>query len=163
MKMSRRAKRMDRHHKRGKGRAAINMVSLMDIFTILVFFLLVNSSTVQTIPSTKALKLPTSTAERTPRETVAILVNNTDILVQGRRVAAAEEAIQGEDDVIPDLLKELTYLASRADEAPEGGNITIMGDRLIPYQLLKRIMITCTRANYTNISLAVMQKPARVE
>ena len=53
MVRSGRAKRMEKHHKRNKSTAALNLVSLMDIFTILVFFLLVNSSDVETLPSTK--------------------------------------------------------------------------------------------------------------
>jgi len=167
MKMSRRAARMERHHRRGKGGAVIQLVSLMDIFTILVFFLLVNSSSVQTVPSTKTLKLPASTAERTPKETVAILVNNADILVQGRKVADTGDALRLESDVIPDLLTELNYLSRRnrqtAADTGAAGNITIMGDKEIPYLLLKKIMITCTKANFTDIALAVMHKQPKVE
>ena len=66
MKMSRRAKRMDRHHVRNSRHPRFNMISLMDIFTILVFFLLVNSAEVQ-VTSTKAIKLPESVAEEKPR------------------------------------------------------------------------------------------------
>ena len=66
MKMSRRAKRMDRHHKRNKGRAVLNLVSLMDIFTILVFFLLVNSGEVQVLPNAKALSLPPNRSRKRP-------------------------------------------------------------------------------------------------
>ena len=64
MQMSRRALRMERHHKRHRSRGGLNLVSLMDIFTILVFFLLVNSSEVQTLPNAKDLELPESIADR---------------------------------------------------------------------------------------------------
>lgn len=159
MKMSRRAKRMERHHKR-KRVALINMVSLMDIFTILVFFLLVNSTTVQNVPSSKTLQLPVSTAEKTPKETIVVMINNQDILVQGRKVADVAESLAATDDLIPGLLEELSYQAqrSRQDGGRGAGEITIMGDRQLPYLLLKKIMVTCTQAEYTNISLAVMQK-----
>ena len=89
MKMSRRAKRMQRHHKRLKGGAAINLVSLMDIFTILVFFLLVNSSDVQNVPSTKDVILPESVAEQKPKETIFIVVSEKDLLSRGSWAAAA--------------------------------------------------------------------------
>ena len=69
-----RAARMERHHKRHKRSTALNLVSLMDIFTILVFFLLVNSSEVQTLPNAKDLVLPESVAEERARETVVVLV-----------------------------------------------------------------------------------------
>ncbi len=161
MKMSRRAKRMQRHHKRAKSGAAINLVSLMDIFTILVFFLLVNSSDVQNVPSTKEIKLPESTAEQRPKETLFIIVSETDMLVQGRPVASVKEVLDSTDNIIAPLQKELEYQASRSNTPAEEEarrEITILGDKRIPYRLLKKIMITCNSVNYNNISLAVSKK-----
>ncbi len=158
MKMSRRAKRMQRHHKRSKGGASINLVSLMDIFTILVFFLLVNSSDVQNLPSTKDIQLPKSVAEQRPKETIFILISDTDLLVQGRPIARVQDILSNSDNMIPALKKELEYQASRSNipaEKEARREITIMGDKNIPYRLLKKIMITCNSVNYNNISLAV--------
>ena len=86
MKMSRRAKRMERHHKRGRRLPGFNLIALMDIFTILVFFLLVNSSDVEVLPNTKSLKLPESVANKKPEETLVVMVNDKDILVGGTYV-----------------------------------------------------------------------------
>lgn len=160
MKMSRRARRMQRHHGRLKG-GSINLVSLMDIFTILVFFLLVNSSDVQNIPSTKNVQLPESIAEQRPRETLFIVVSDTDLLVQGRKVAAVNEVLGSEENVIAALREELEYQAGRSGipaEQEARREITILGDRHIPYRLLKKIMITCNSVDYNNISLAVAKK-----
>ena len=106
MKMSRRAKRMDRHHKRNKGRAVLNLVSLMDIFTILVFFLLVNSGEVQVLPNAKALVLPESKAIQEPKETLAVMVNRDEILVQVDRSGAPPFLL------ILDLLQDVHNLGS---------------------------------------------------
>ncbi len=163
MKMSKRAKRMDRHYQRAKRAMPLNMVSLMDIFTILVFFLLVNSSTGEVLPSTKSIKLPESIAEQKPKETITIVVTARDILIQGRRVADVTEAINSSNAVIAGLQDELQLLTGSRLRTQQGGEpfngeVTIMGDKDIPYQLLKKIMVTCTKASYGNISLAVMQK-----
>ena len=154
---------MEKHHKRNKGAGALNLVSLMDIFTILVFFLLVNSSDVQTLPNAKDMKLPESIAEKKPEETVTILVGRTDILVQGTPVAKIEEvmAIKGND--IPALREALLsqndrVLRREARDDIAGREVTIMGDKDIPYRLLKKIMATCTNSDYGQISLAVLQK-----
>lgn len=159
MLASRRAQRMERHHKRGRA-SPINMVSLMDIFTILVFFLLVHSSDVESLPSTKSIKLPESVAEKEPKRTVVVTVSEQNILVQGRRVASVAEALNGADDTIEGLRAELEHQAKRmlnpGDKTPR--EITIMGDKEIPYRLLKKIMLTCARASYDNISLAVLKK-----
>jgi biopolymer transport protein TolR len=165
MKASRRAKRMSRHHARTKRSASLNMVSLMDIFTILVFFLLVSSSSVQDLPNTKKIQLPESVAEQLPKETVVIVVGEDDIVVQGRKVASVREVMGKQRGEIAALKEELTRLAGRrlgtapsVDGKPVIREVTIMGDKEIPFKLLKRIMLTCTKASYSNISLAVMRK-----
>lgn len=161
MKMSRRARRMSRHHKRKKGIVAFNMVSLMDIFTILVFFLLVSSSDVEELQNSKDIRLPESTAEIKPKATLLILVNNKSIVVKGRKIVSVPDIMSNTDPVIPLLQKELLYQADKFKRANPGekftGEITIMGDRRIPYQLLKKIMVTCAKSSYTKLSLAVNQ------
>ena len=163
MKMSRKAKRMERHHRRNKGHAVINIVSMIDMLTVLVLFLLVNSGNMQNLPSTKSVKLPESIAQKAPKESLVVAVNNEDIIAQGRKVASVPEAIASDDDLIPGLLNELDYQAkrNRSVRRPEGGDITIMGDKQIPYVLMKKIMVTCTKAGFTNISLAVIHKAAK--
>lgn len=161
MKMSARAKRMDRHHKR-RVLPGINLVSLMDIFTILVFFLLVNSSS-SIQPSTKDIQLPKSIAEQPPRETLNIMVTETEILVNGRLVTRIADALNTSQEKIPALEQELRYQASRRPLPPnEEGvverDVTIMGDKQIPYRLLRMIMMTCSQNEFSNISLAVMKR-----
>jgi len=164
MKMSRRAKRMERHHRRNKGHAVINIISMIDMLTVLVLFLLVNSGNIQHLPSNKAVKLPESTALKTPKETIIVSVNNQDIVAQGRKVASVDEVLASNDEIVPALLEELEYQARNSIRTADGsapGEITIMGDKQIPYALLKKIMKTCASANFTNISLAVMHKVAK--
>jgi biopolymer transport protein ExbD len=166
MKMSRRAQRMQRHHTRMRSGGGLNMVSLMDIFTILVFFLLLHSSDVEVLPSAKAVKLPESLAEKYPKQTVVVVVNDQEILVQGRRVASVPEVIATQGEVIETLKTELDHQATlgigirktQGSDAKTGREVTIMGDKEIPYRLLKKIMVTCVRASYDNISLAVLKK-----
>ena len=163
MKMSRKAKRMERHHRRNRGNAIINIVSMIDMLTVLVLFLLVNSGNMQNLPSTKSVRLPESIAQKSPKETLVVAVNNEEIIAQGRKVASVPDILATNDNIIPALLKELVYQARRnrnINEA-EGGDITIMGDKQIPYVLMKKIMITCTKAGFTNISLAVIHKAAK--
>ncbi|WP_192870742.1 ExbD/TolR family protein [Agaribacterium haliotis] len=161
MKKSKRTKRMERHHRRAKKTSKLNLVSLMDIFTILVFFLLVNSSDVEVLQNDKTIKLPESVAEKKPEDTLVVVVSKEDILVGGRKVASLK-TIMDVDAEISGLKKELDYLASRnpyADEEAEkaGRDINIMADKDTPYKLLKKVMATCAKAEFRNISLAVSQ------
>jgi len=163
MVKSGRAKRMAKHHKRNRGAGALNLVSLMDIFTILVFFLLVNSSDVETLPNTKDLQLPESIAEEKAKETVVILIGEEDIIVQGTPVAKVADVMKIKGNDIPALREALVsqndrVLRREAQENIEGREVTIMGDKEIPYRLLKKVMATCTASDYGQISLAVLQK-----
>jgi biopolymer transport protein TolR len=145
----------------------MNLVSLIDIFTILIFFLMANSG-VEVLTSSKAVKLPESTVQKAPKETLTIVVNNQDILVDGRRVAAVADFLNSEDDVIGPLKAELDLLATvrksvRSTASKDGGEtksqaITILGDKDIPYRLLRKIMVTAARANFSDISFAVQHK-----
>ena len=161
MKLSPVQKRAERQG-RNRSLVDLNLVSLIDIFTILIFFLLANASEVEVLPSAKAVRLPESTAEKSPKETVVVVVSNEDILVQGRKVASVEEAMKTEGDLIAPLKAELDYHAGRQlirkENEPKGKAITIMGDKEIPYRLLRKIMVTCARANYSDLSFAVIQK-----
>ena len=162
MEQSRRARRMGRHHKLRK-QSPLNLVSLMDIFTILVFFLLVSSSNTQQLPSNKDLKLPTSVATKVPRETLVIAITADQILVQGRKVADVEAAINTAEPLINGLQEELEFHTQKvrltAEQDQQAGfPVTIMGDENIPYELLRKILATCRQANYTQIAFAATQK-----
>ena len=163
MVKSGRAKRMAKHHKRNRGVGGLNLVSLMDIFTILVFFLLVNSSDVQTLENQKDLELPESISELKPEETVVITIGSSDILVQGSPVANIEEVMAQKGNDIPALREALLsqndrVLRREALDDISGREVTILGDKDIPYRLLKKVMKTCTDSDYGQISLAVVQK-----
>jgi biopolymer transport protein ExbD len=150
-------------HRRLGRNAGLNLVSLMDIFTILVFFLLVNSTDAESLPSAKSIKLPESVAQQKPKETLIIMVTNTDIVVQGHKIESITSAISSNDVIIASLKDELEHQASRSETAnsansPLGKEITVMSDKNIPYKLIKKIMMTCVSSKYTNISLAVVHK-----
>jgi biopolymer transport protein ExbD len=163
MRKSARAERMERRHDRGKKGVALNLVALMDIFTILVFFLLVNSSDVETLPNAKDIQLPQSIAETKAKESVVILISEEDILVQGSPVAKVADVMKLKGNDIPQLRQALMsqndrVLRRETQDDIADREVTIMGDKDIPYRLLKKVMATCTMADYGQISLAVLQK-----
>jgi biopolymer transport protein ExbD len=148
MKYSRRAKRMQ------------NMVSLMDIFTILVFFLLVNATSTQVLPSPKNIVLPEAAAEKLPARNLVIAVDERVIRLQGKAIVTVKDALKGDKNSIKPLFIALRNASVTVKDIADKKGVTIMGDQEIPYQLLKKIMLTCAGAEYTNISFAVNQKAA---
>jgi len=179
MKPSLRAKRKARHHKRLGKTSKLNLVALMDIFTILVFFLMVNQSEVRVLQNTKDLKLPVSVAEQLPYENIVISVLKDAVLVQERLIWTLPKATtntnantngtlsaQSVEDLVNALKSELTYQTNKRPELSEqeethGRAVTIIGDATVEYDLLKQIMAVCAEANYRNMSLAVEQIAAK--
>lgn len=160
LKLSSRSKRME-HFNGLHSRSGLNLVSLMDIFTILVFFLLVSSGA-QQLPNSKDITLPTSVTDNVPKETLIIAITKTDILVQGEKVAAISDLLEENETIIASLEKELKFQASKRQfskiESDTRRTITIMGDENIQYQLLRKILATCRQAGYTTIAFAAFQK-----
>jgi len=137
----------------------MNLVSLIDVFTILIFFLLSGTSGVELLASPKAVKLPESFTEKAPKETILLVVSGTEILVDGRKIASVADVMATQGDLIEPLKAELDLLAKRvivrAENQEKGQAITIMGDQTIPYQLLRKVMYTSARANFSDVSFAV--------
>lgn len=141
----------------------LNLVSLMDIFTILVFFLMVNASEVEILETTTAIKLPDSISEDEPEERVSIEVSNNELLLQGVVIGSVPEILERNEPMINELVVELNKAQSDTVSADAPGKVTIMGDKSLPYELLKRVMLSCQTANYRQIALAVNQVTTQSE
>ena len=164
MRNTRRIKRM----KRNRGKISkMNLTSLMDVFTILVFFLLVNSGSVELVEAPKDVKLPESVEEAKPRETVVISISPEDVLVQGRAVARVEDILAGEQATLDPLAARLAELKENivgpaTMNVAESQEVTILADKSVPFIVVRKIMSACTGEGYENVSLAVIQKPTQV-
>ncbi|MEX2149207.1 MAG: biopolymer transporter ExbD [Steroidobacteraceae bacterium] len=163
MKTSRRIARMARNKRPS---AMLNLTSLMDVFTILVFFLLVNSATVEVLQQPKQITLPDSVVEAKPRETVVIFVGKEEVLVQGvpvARVADIQASDGAEIEPISVRLAELSesVIGLSTQAVAESQEVTVLADKSVPFSVLKKIMATCTGQGYTRVSLAVVQKSAQ--
>lgn len=140
----------------------MNLVSLIDVFTILIFFLLSNVGGVETLASPRAVKLPESVADKAPKETVMVVVTGNEILVGSKVVSTVAEALAVDGDLIQPLKAELDLQAARQvirkENEADSKRLTIMGDKDIPYRLLRKVMYTGARANFSDVSFAVRQR-----
>ena len=162
MSMSNRARRMAEHHLRHRADATLNLIPFIDILTVMVAFLLVYSTEVEVIQNTKGVEVPQSIAQTSPRQSVVVMITKTDLFVQGERITSVAEIRANPAPIIPALHDALMrpMLVGRELSARDlaAREITIMGDKALPYDVLKKVMRTCTDADYGKISLAVLQK-----
>lgn len=160
MRNSRRIKRMGRNRRKI---SKMDLTSLMDVFTILVFFLLINSGSIEILDSPKELSLPESRVETKPRETVVIFISPTEVLVQGQLVAMVDEILENRKSVLDPIAARLAQLkenviGTNTLTVSTSQEVTILADRSVPFIVIKTIMSTCTGVGFENVSLAVTQK-----
>lgn len=160
MKNSRRMRRMARNRQKV---TKMNLTSLMDVFTILVFFLLVNSASTEVLETPKQITLPASVVEEKPRETVVIFVSPTEVTVQGETVAFVADILATDGQNIASIGERLAQVDSqvigiKTQTVAERKEVTLLVDRSVPFQVVKKVMSTCTSQGFGRISLAVLQK-----
>jgi biopolymer transport protein ExbD len=164
MRNRRRIKRMSRNRVKI---TKMNLTSLMDVFTILVFFLLVNSGSVELVESPKDVTLPESFEESKPRETVVIFVSPENVIVQGHVVAYVADILDDKEAALDPLAVRLAELkeniiGTATMVVAETQEVTILADKDVPFIVVRRVMSACTGEGYENVSLAVIQKPTQV-
>ena len=160
MNESRRMRRMERNNKKGEG-LGLNLIPMMDILTVLVLFLLFHSFNGE-MPEQR-IELPDSVVETRPRETLAIVVNPEAVLIQGAPVVRTSELFEDRIGMVVQIKERLEELEREiGTTVPESKEITLLADKSIPFKVLKKIMSTCTASGYGRISLAVVQKVAKI-
>ena len=160
MNESRRMKRMERNNRKGEG-LGLNLIPMMDVLTVLVLFLLFHSFNGE-LPEQR-IELPVSVVETRPRETLAIVVNPEAVMIQGAPVVSTSELYEDRIGTVVQIKERLEELERDIGiTAIESKEITLLADKTIPFKVLKKIMSTCTASGYGRISLAVVQKVAKI-
>ena len=161
MSMSNRARRMAQHHARHKADAELNLIPLIDILSVMVAFLLVYSTEVEVIQNTKGIEVPESIAQTQPKESVVVMITRDQLFVQGELVANVADIKSSATPLVEALrekLKAPRIIGDIGEKDLANREITVMADKSLPYEILKKVMATCTDADYGKISLAVLQK-----
>ena len=165
--MSSRARRMLSHQLRNKADADLNLIPMIDILSVMVSFLLVYSTEVEVVQNTKGIEIPESISQQKPKETVVVMLTKDELFVQGELIAKLSEVQASPDLIIAPLrlaLKRPTLVGTAmTDKQIAEREITVMADKTIPYEILKKVMSTCTDADYGKISFALVQKEKSVD
>lgn len=142
---------------------SLNLTSLMDVFTILVLYLLVNQGTGTEVTPPDSIKLPDSIVEMTPRKTLVLAVDKVAIYIDNQPVAMVADIMDSKQDNIESVRVEMMRIRNEtanlsAEAEANSKEVTIASDRNVPFKVLKKLMSTSSNAGYTKISLAVNQK-----
>ena len=157
------SRRTSRHRKRHHGASHFALIPFIDMMTILVVFLLAHTADVDILPNTKSIAIPQSLSERKPGATVVVMVTKDSVYVDGQLVGALSDVIANQGPFFAPLKNALVAQNARSINAGQQTDIakrevTIMGDKNTPYSVLKKIMMTCSEADYGKVSFAVVER-----
>jgi biopolymer transport protein ExbD len=139
--------------------AELNLIPLIDIMSVLVAFLLIYTAEVDLVQNSKGVEIPLSTAEAKPQQSVVIMITKDDLFVQGEPVTHVADILRDSSALVGPLrlILDRPMLANTA--ADQGSReITVIADKSLPFEVVKKVMATCTATAYGKISLAVIEK-----
>ncbi|HEV8693781.1 MAG TPA: biopolymer transporter ExbD [Lysobacter sp.] len=140
----------------------LNLIPMIDIMSVMVAFLLIYSTEVEVVPNAGNVQIPVSTAEVKPAETVVVTITKDMLLVQGERIATMDQIRDPKAALIEPLREYLSRpLSTKSGAAQQAAlahrEITVLADRSLPYEVIRKVMTTCTAAAYDKLSLAVLE------
>ncbi len=141
--------------------AELNLIPLIDVMSVLVAFLLVYTMDVEIVQNTKGVEIPQSTAETQAQQSVVVMITKDHVFVQGELVADVAEVTASSEPLVEPLRRVLDrprVLSSGAAEETSTREVTVIADKSLPFDLVRKVMATCTATTYGKISLAVLQK-----
>jgi biopolymer transport protein ExbD len=108
--------------------------------------------------------LPESVIDSKPKETVVIHISPDAVIVQGQSVISMADLLASQGAIVPvaerlAALKQ-TIIGRSTQVVAASQEVTLLADKSIPFDVIRRVLSTCTSEGYTNVSLAVVQKGA---
>ena len=151
------------HKRRERCDAHLNLIPLIDILSVMVAFLLVYSTDVEVLQNPQGVSIPQSQTEVRPKQSVVVMVTKDALLVQGEMVASLAEVSDPRTELVEPLRKVLQRPiagldAEARDATLTSREVTVLADKDLPYEVLRKVLATCTAASYGKIALAVLQK-----
>jgi biopolymer transport protein TolR len=155
--------RIKRHRQRRHGASHFALIPFIDMMTILVVFLLAHTADVDILPNTKSIAIPQSISDRKPSAAVVVMITKDAVFVDGQPVGSLQEVIANQGPFFAPLKNALMAQNDRSLKSAQQTDIakrevTIMGDKSTPYSVLKKIMLTCSEAEYGKVSFAVVER-----
>jgi biopolymer transport protein TolR len=140
--------------------AELNLIPLIDVMSVLVAFLLIYTAEVDIVQNAKGVEIPKSTAEAQPQQSVVVMITKDQVFVQGEPVAEVAEVTASSEPLVEPLRRVLDrpMLLGGGSEENATREVTVIADKSLPFDLVRKVMATCTATTYGKISLAVLQK-----
>jgi biopolymer transport protein ExbD len=174
---------LKRRHNKRSVTAVLSLTAMVDMFTVLVIFLLQNyNATGEILYIPKEVTLPKASRVLELKPSLVVTVSSKEVLIDKMRVATFDEVKNSTDWVIPNLREQARLMIEKAKfeheakfqkkiskavnstlgESPEDSQpwkkVTIQADKDIDYLTLKKIMYSVYEAGGGPINFAVAKE-----
>ena len=151
--------RMPQQGERDAGSFRPQLTSLVDVMTILLVFLLKSFSVEgQIVTPASDLELPVSTSTKPPKPMATLEITRHAVSSEGT-VIAPIESFSGQDSLlIEPLHKWMELLRERTADTLKSRQVLIQSDKSVPFDIIKRVMYTCSRAGTTDFAVLVLEQ-----
>lgn len=135
------------------------LTSLIDVMTILLVFL-IKSFSVQgnLITPSPDLELPISISTIPPKTMLSIEISKTGVLYEGTQIVQINEFAQNDTLLIEPLYHWMILQKSKSQNPKKDPQVLIQSDKEIEFNIVKRVMFTCSKAGFIDFSVLVIEK-----
>jgi len=152
-------KRHARHGRAGGGHGPLALVPMIDMLTILVVYLLVHAADTEILPNTRNISIPQSISEQKPREATIVTVTRDMLYVNGEAVVSVADVGRSAEPVVEPLRAALARQPANLLGGKDGQHeVTVMAEKSLPYAVLRKVVASCSAADYSKVSLAVVER-----
>jgi biopolymer transport protein ExbD len=151
----------ERHarHGKGGGHGPLTLIPMIDMLMILVVYLLVHSADTEILPNAKNIAIPHSVSEQKPRPATVVTVTRDMLYVDGEAVVSVADVGRSNEPVVEPLRAALgRQAAPLLGDATAPREVTVMAEKTLPYAVLRKIVASCSAADYSKVSLAVVER-----
>lgn len=155
-------------HGHKSGNADVLITPLVDMFVIIVLFLIANfSATGEVLMMTKDVQLPEAVNVKEVEMNPVVMVSNDEVSISGNVVGRVQDLVKEEYLNIPALEEKLRDMKKQFEDLhamAEGntnafkGDVNIQAHKDVEFAIIKRVMFSCASAGYNNINFATLQK-----
>ena len=155
-------------HGKKSGYADLLITPLVDMFVIIVLFLIANfSATGEVLMMTKDIQLPEAVNVKEIEMNPVVMVSGDEVSISGNVVGRVQDLVKEEylnipalEEKLRDMKKQFEDLHAMADGNTNAfkGDVNIQAHKDVEFSIIKRVMFSCASAGYNNINFATLQK-----
>ena len=135
------------------------LTSLVDVMTILLVFLIKSFSVEgNLVTQAEDLVLPVSSSQKPPHPRSSVEITRKAVICEGHEIITLQKLLQSDSLLVSPLLVWMQAQRGNMRDSAIIPEVLIQCDRDIEYEVVKKVMYTCSKAGFSDFSVLVIQE-----